>query len=319
MTYPIQSTEDFISKFELTGSEFYDAVRFIDSKVGFSIKRKYPASIRYKPALKSNGEPDNVVTIWLGYTHPDETSREIDQNHVPIRIRVGNMSLYRTYHIDYDFTDDNCPTKISLEESNATPKPIELEYNNEFFYNHQTNQFINGKGNNISGIDILNQVFKDHCNTVHLWKGLKLRLKLSAQSRGYGFLGIVISILKVILKYFFGRTIDEDPTSSSLYYGYKKKDFKKLNEDSLNIFGYKAAKPIILVFCLIVISISLYRYFFQISAGYISYIASNNTSTIAHGIFILWFLDSIIPPVIFRIINLIIKLRLAIASKKLKI
>ena len=149
MTKPFETTEEFSARFDLKlHPEYYDRVIYTDSKVGFSIKRNYPDNIRYKPAVKKDNTPDNVVTIWVGYTHPQETKKEIDLNKVPLRVRVANMSIYRTHHFDYDFEDPECPTQNSVEHSSSTPKPIGLEYNNEFFYNHEDNVFVNESGEN---------------------------------------------------------------------------------------------------------------------------------------------------------------------------
>ena len=173
-------------------------------------------------------------------------------------------------------------------------------------------------GENITGIDILNRAYSDHCATVHLLKGFKLRLKLFAQSKGSGALSLTISFLTFILKTTFGRTLEEEDSFSALFHGYKKGSLKKLNEDSLNVFGYKASKPVIIVFCGTVIIISFLRYKFNISGGYLGHIASNNTLSISHGIFFLWFLDVVVPNLIFFLINGTIKLRTATIYRQFK-
>jgi len=319
MNKPFEKTEEFSSLFDTIESEYYDPIDFKDSKVGFSIKRNYPDNIRYKPAAKKDKKPDNVVTIWVGYTHTQETSKNIDLNKVPLWICVANFSLYRTNHLDYDFNDSNCPTEVSLEQSRLTPKPIELEYNNEFFYNHGSNVFINESGNIITGIDILNRAYSDHCDTVHRLKGLKLRLKLSAQSKVSGLLSLTIYFLRYILKTAFGRTLEvEEDNFSAHFYGYNKSSLKKLNEDSLNVFGYKAAKPVIIVFCSAIIIICLIIHTFNISCGYLARIVSSNVLSISHGILLLWLLDAVMPNLIFFLINTIIKFRTALISRKLK-
>jgi hypothetical protein len=319
MTKPFETTEEFSSLFELKSHPQYrEPIVLDDRKVGFSIKRDYPDNIRYKPAINRNNTPDNIATIWVIYTHPQEANGDMDLKKIPIIVRVCNMSLYRVKHFDYDFSDPDCPTEDSVERSRTTPKPIDLEYNNEFFFNHESNVFINELGNIIRGIDILDRAYSDHCDTIHWIKGFKLRLKLFAREKAGGLLSLIISFLKFILKTFFGRTLEEKDSVSSSLKGYKKESLKKLNEDSLNVFGYKAAKPVIIVFCGIVIIISLLRYLFNISVGYLSYVASNNILSISHGIFLLWILDAIVPNVIFFLINVIIKFRTKIIFMKLK-
>lgn len=320
MTKPFDTTEQFLKAFDLEAyKNYYDPIPLRDSKVGFSIKRKYPEDIRYKPAFKKDGSPDNIVAIWVVYSHPQETKKEININKVPIRVRVANMSLYRTAHFDYDFNDENCPTEDSAEKSASTPKPIELDYSNEFFYDHERDEFINEVGTVIKGIDILNRVFTDHCDTVHWLKSLKLRSKLFAQAKGTGLLSALITFLVFALKKTFGRTLEEKDTFSAIYHGYKKDDFKKLNEDSLNVLGYKAAKSVIIVFCFIVIVTTFWRYKANMSGGYLGHIASNNTLSLIHGLFFIWFLDVVVPYLLFWLINGIIKIRTNIMFMRFKV
>lgn len=314
-----ESTQEFQDKFgpERTG-EFYDPVHLQDRKVAFSIKRKYPEDIRYKPAIYKNGEPDNIAAIWVIYAHPEESKKEIKLNKVPVRVRVANMSVYRTAHFDYDYDDPEAPTKDSLEESAATPKPIDLEYNDEYFYDHDRSVFIDSAGATLSGIEILNKVFSDHCSTVHWLKGLRLRTKLIAQSKSTGLVSALIIVLEIILKKAFGRTLEESDSISAFYRGYKSDSLKKLNEDSLNVFGYKAAKSVIIIFCIVVILGAYFRYHCSTTGGYLGFVGDSNFLSVVHGLFLLWLLDVIVPFLLFWAINGLIKVRTKIMFMQFK-
>jgi hypothetical protein len=304
------TSQQFIDAFgDYQAEGFYDPVILNDTSVGFSIKRDYPIDIRYKPAIGQNTKtPDNIAVIWAVYTSPELTGAIVDLSKAPIRLRIALMSKYRTKHWDYNFDDQqgDCPTKESLEASLATPQPIELFYENEYFYNHHKNSFIDNDGNLLSGSEVLNQVFQGHCDTVHLLKGLSLRLKLAWQSKFPGLLTLIIDLLTVILKQIFGRTIESSAVMAGIYLPYKRESFKKLDEDSIDILGYKASKHVVVIFCIVVIATSAYRYYNSIDYDYISSLEGKELLTLTHGILLLWLIDTIIPWVIFYTINLVL-------------
>lgn len=309
------STHQFQEIFNLQHhKEYFDPILLTDRKVGFSVKRKYPENIRFKPALKKNGEPDDVALMWVKYTHPEETEQEIDPLRVPIVIRISKFSKYRAKNFDYNYEDEESPTKESVNRSESTPKPISLNFDNEFFYNHDEAKFFDEKGKELQAEDVLNRVFESHCNTIHHWKGLKIQAKLFSQAKGLGAISILISIITFLLKFLFGRTLDEKDMITEYYHGYESSQFKKLDQDSINIFSYKASKSVIIFFCFFVILLTIVAYFSDYSNGYIPFVTKNNTLTLIHTFFSLWLLDMLIPKLLFKIINLCIKIRTHVSS-----
>lgn len=310
---PFETTAEFQKHFDLeSNKEYFDPIPLTDRKVAFSIKRHYPSNIRYKPAYTKAGKPDNVAAIWVVYTHPSESEKPLNLGRVPVQIHVEKMSLYRSKHLDYDFDDDESPTQDSLEVSASTPKPIGLDYSNEFFFDHHRNTFIDENGNSLKGIDLLDRVFTEHCNTVHWLWGLRLRVKRSTKSKLVELISALITLLKFIMKQAFGRTLEERDSISASTRGYKREALKKLGEDSLKVVGYKAAKRVIILFCGVVIVVSLWRYFYGCNGGYLGYVASSNFLSVIHGLFLLWFLDVVIPNLLFLSVNGLIKLRMIV-------
>lgn len=305
------STNELLNAFgNLEPHGFYDPVTLTDTPVGFSIKKKYPDNIRYKPAVgQRTKEPDNIAAIWVIYTPPKINSPEISK--VPIRLRISTMSQYRTKHWDYNFDDveGDSPTKESLEASLATPQPVGLSYESEYFYDHQHHCFTDIKNNTLEGFEVLNQIFESHYKTVHLFWGLKLRLKLAWQSKFTGLLTLIIEFLKSILKFSFGRTIETNEMMAGIYEPYKKESLKKLDEDSLDLLGYKASKHVVILFCLLVIIFSIYRYNFESKTGYLSWLAEKEFLSTAHGLLVLWGIDVVIPLLLFFIINTLIVIK----------
>lgn len=310
-----ENTEEFYkTSFGDNLERFSEFTPLSDVKVGFSVKSEYPSGIRFKPAKTRDGRADSLAVIWVVYADEEDSSTK-----VPVSFRIERFNLYRARNFDYDFTDENCPTKESLEASNASPSPVGLEYRQDYFFDHESNSFVDSKGNKKTGQEILDKVFDDHCNTVHLLKGVKLRFQLLMQSKVTGVLGLVVTLLEYFLKKVFGRTFEESDSLSAFYKGYDYSNFKKLNEDSLNVFGYKAAKSVIVLFCLIVVSVSLYRYFNGISGGYLAYISKSNLLSVVHALLLLWLLDTLVPFLMFKFVNLILWARRKVAFAKFKV
>lgn len=314
------NTREFLAQFgDLSTKGFFDPIHLNDTKVGFSIKRNYPTDIRYKPAIgQKSKKQDNVAALWVVYTHPEESRKEIDESAVPIRIRVANMSLYRTKHWDYNYDDTEGPSKDSVEASLATPKPIELEYPGEYFFDHVRNAFVDRKGKTVSGLNILDRVFRDHCNTVHLLWGLRLRIKLFAQDKFAGLLGALTTLLVWILKNLFGRSIEDDDTMAGLFRPYKSEALKKYDIDSLDVLGYKASKQVVVLFCALVIGLSISRHENGVTSGYWASVGDNEFLSLIHGLFSIWVLDVVIPWLLFWLINGTIWLRTTVLFMKLR-
>jgi len=319
-TMYFQNTQEFLSLF--SGYEeqgYFDPIPLQDRKVAFSIKRPYPENIRYKPPKKENGDPDNVVAMWVIYAHPEESKEEITPRHVPIRARSVNFSRYLHNRFDYDFNDhENCPTQSSIETSKATPRPIDLEYIDEFFYDHELRQFVDETGNVLTPLNFLNRLYQEHCDTVHWLKGIKLRFKLISRSKAIGIVSLIITLLINMLKSVFGRTLEVNDTLSAYYRGYRAEEFKKLTTDSLNIFGYKASKSVIVLFCIIIILVCIGKYTYGLNKYYFELIVNSEILSIIHAIFLLWILDSIVPQILFHILNLFIRFRKYIMLAKIK-
>jgi hypothetical protein len=288
---------------------FFDPVVLNDTRAGFSIKRDYPSDIRYKPAIgQKTKQPDNVAAIWVVYQHPGDSEQK---TRIPLRLRVSSMSRYRTKHWDYDYNDveGDCPSKDSVEASAATPVPIELEYPGEFFFDHAHNCFYDKDGNQISGREILDRVFQDHCRTIHLFWGLRLRAKLYAQNKLAGVLSLFSAILVWVLKNLFGHSLEDSDIMAGAFRTYKLESLKKYDADSLDVLGYKASKQVVILFCFLAILLSYYRYKTGVTDDYFASVGGSEFLSLVHGIFSIWVLDALIPLALFGLINCFIWLR----------
>jgi hypothetical protein len=304
----------FIQLFSITDKSAYSKPEILSNrKVGFSVQRSYPEKIRFKSPKTKDNKDDVVALIHVVYTHPSESRETLDPKKVPLIIRIGPYSRYLANHFDYDFEDSECPTEESVSQSKSTPRPIALDFLNEFFFNHERNLFLDDKNNLLPGVEVLDKVFEEHCNTIHWRKGLRLRSRTKTKSLLIAIISWVINLLPVILKKLFGRTIEEDDKSlRSVLEGYKISDLKKLTTDSLNIFGYKASRSVIITFCFFVCLVYLLQYILHLWPRYVEAVFSNNFLAITHAILVLWVLDVIIPRLLFHLMNALIKIRMKV-------
>ncbi|MGR3176700.1 MAG: hypothetical protein ACUZ8E_01430 [Candidatus Anammoxibacter sp.] len=297
---------------------FENITNLTDVKCGISLQKRYPNDIRYKPPKKKNKDPDTYALIKIIHRHPDDKFLPAEKNsRMPIYVSITCFSRYIVDHFDYDFEDGNCPTRISIEESKTSPKPINLNYPDDFYYDHSLKSFIDNKNNKISGTDIINKVFKEHCNTVHITKGFVLRSKLNIRSISISLCNLTVNLLIKSLQGIFGWTLDSDPIMAN-YYGYERKDLKRLKTEYIEIFGYKTGSKIIIIFCVISIMFYLMYWYYNLNIPYIRTIFSNNLLTLTHSIFTLWVLDFALPRLIFNAINMLIKLKIQLITSKIK-
>jgi hypothetical protein len=303
----INNGQELLDKFDLgSDREFYDPVILSDADAGFSIRRNYPEEIRYKPARGSDKNPDNVAVIWVVF---DKKRIEADDpNLVPIRCRIATMSIYRAQHWDYDFDDPKCPSKDSVEMSNASPQPFSLDFPSEYFYNAEKNIFLTKIGVKVSGIEILNSIFKEHVDSVHLFRGFKYKIQSLKNTAENSFFEVFIKLIKITLKFLFGRTIDEDWKVNSAFRGYPMSAFKKLQLSSIEILGYRTSKNVIVIFCLLVVFFSFL--FLPLEDGsYPGSVLDSEILTTIHALLGLIILDEAVPLILFGLMNLLIFFR----------
>ncbi len=305
------SAEELITVFNIGSNTPYERIITLNNrKVGFSVQRKYPLDIRYKPPKLKNGEADTVAIIHVVYEHPEEDNKQKESaSRIPITITIGPYARYPTTHFGYDYSDNACPTKESIEKSKLTPKPIMLDYTNEFFYDHNNNQFYDDTGQLVSGLAILDKVYKEHCDTVHLLKGLKFGLKIRSLSLGISTLDILERFLTKTLVCVFGRTLDNSKSSAAYWSGYKKENLKRLSTETLTIFGYSTARRVIILFCLLAVLVFTFCFFAGVKYKYLKTVIENPFLFLVFSIITIWLLDVVIPVLLFHIIDVIIKIR----------
>ena len=305
-----QTNQDFLNAFNLVGSQsYYDPILLTDTKFGFSVKRKYPTNIAFKPTLKRNGEPDSVAVLWVVLRENEEPK----DGRILLTVRIGTFSLWSANHFDYSDDDPESPTKESAEASRKTPKPAELEYRENFYYDDQKNKFLDKKGAEITGEQILDFAFKEHCDTVDPLRGAELKAKQFVRTVvDWIFVGIiapVIWVLDKIFQYDLGRGesyLNKLPLSLTVY---KFTDLRKRPSEKLSLLGWSTHKETIVIFCFIVFVLSIGSYWEWWELKYFKHIAKDNFLVIAHTVCALSFIEILPSLILYPLLNQIIKLR----------
>lgn len=285
-------------------SGYENPIPLNDTAVGFSIQKSYPSEIRFKPAKGLQGD-DDVAVIWVVY---EPHKRAADADLIPLRLRIATMSKYRAAHWDYNFADENCPTEDSVHLSKSTPRPLELNLANEYYYSEKLERLVNSKGSAVEGREILEQLFNAHCDSVHPIKGIRWQgaHKLSQLIRW--FFDQPVNILLWLVTVIFGRTLDERRDRSIFLDGYLWTDFKKVSVDSIEIAGYRASRRVVVIFLLIVVIGCV----FLLPADEKTYVGSLVRSEfllVIHSLALLLVLDELLPSLLFLLLNKSIMLR----------
>ncbi|OGX07029.1 MAG: hypothetical protein A2Z88_08910 [Omnitrophica WOR_2 bacterium GWA2_47_8] len=293
--------------------KYFEYTELKDRHLGFSVKRNYPSNIRFVPPITKNGDFDILALIFVVC----ETPIDLKSQKIPLFLSISPYSRYLSTHLDYNFSDESCPTEDSVRKSKPTPKPIALEFS-EYTYDLTSNSLQDSKNKTLTGEEILDSFFKEHCNTVHLFKGLALRWEMGSRNKAVKLCDFSIEILKWILKNLFGRTFESRDAFAGSLTTYLREDMKLLQLESIDIFGYKASKNIIMTFSIIILFSYILAHKFSIKSQLASDIMDNNLVTICFTFFSIWFLDRLIPYILFKIINLLIRLKVKFVFAKLK-
>lgn len=288
-----------------------------DAKIGFSVRREYPQSLRYIPPKTREGTSDVAAIIYVVYEKPSNSEKEKPKK-VKIFLSITPFSKYLSHHWDYDYNDAECPTEDSVQKSKTTPKPIALESFDEYVYDHVTNTLQDSKNQKLTGEQILDNLFNEHCNTIHLFKGLALRWKMGSRDRVVKLCDFLVQIGKWILKTFFGRTFEPKDAFSGSIKIYLKEDMKLLKMEAIDVYGYKASKNVIITFASLILIGYITAYKFSIKSELLHNMMSNNLVMICFALFSLWLLDHAIPFISLKIINGLIRLKIKLAFIKFK-
>jgi hypothetical protein len=310
----LQNSQELLCLFgDIESSGYLDCIPLNDRKVGFSVQKKYPSNIQFKPVKTRDGEDDDIAVIWVVY---DEFKQASTSHLIPLRLRIAKMSKYRAKNWEYNFDDEDCPSKESVLQSNECLQPIELNSVDEYFYDTNNNLIVDSNKIEVSGVTILNKLFEYHCRSVHPVKGLGIRGKVKIQKGIFSLFEKLIKIIVYILK-IFDRRLVEHIERSVYFEGYSNIDLKRIELDSIEVGGYRASKNVIVIFSLIIAGVAFWLLPLKENT-YLGALIHSEFLMVIHSLLLLIILDEIIPRILLWGINLIIKARKLYFQKLMK-
>jgi hypothetical protein len=296
---------------------FFDPIYLRDYEIGFSVKVNYPKQIKYFPLRTKNGGIDEVCLIHLIFKKDGKFSYFGN----PLIVKCHKISKYlsKEGHLDFNFDDEDCPTRESIDASRKTAKfaPKDFVSYDLAFIDSNSNQLVDLKGREIKGMELLEKIFDYHIKISKTIAGIPFRSKIRFRNILVGLLEMNGKLVRFCLRMIFGRTLkSENPTMANLVEGYKKQDMVLSKVDSLSIFGYEASKRVILTFCFLMII--FYSLFFTVNFKplFIVQILKNSLLSLVFTIFVLEILNTLIPNILLSLLNFIIKLKFQIRFGK---
>ncbi len=309
----LNSSDEFRELFgNIKADGYIDPISLNDTKIGFSIQRKYPPNIGFIPTKTKNGEDDDIAVIWVVYESLAEENQRIK---IPIRLRIAKMSKYRAKNWDYDFSKEESPTKESIAISKRSIQPLEFTCIDEYFYDANKHELVDNKDRAVSGSKILNELFEYHCKSSHPIKGLIFRGKDKLDLFRVKVYDFFINLIKSTLRNLFGRTLDDQFNRYS-YDGYLPTDLKKTADSVLEVAGYKASKKVIIVFIVLAIAFC-FTSFPPEDNSYTKAVLESEFLTVIHALLALYILDEWIPVGLFKLLNKLISWRKSYLNKLL--
>jgi hypothetical protein len=316
MTEILRSADDLKRVFGLADhSEFIDFTPFVKD-IGFSVQRPYPRQFRYAPPVKKDGTPDTYAL--LAFRYEPERRSETTPHLVPFTAKISAFSRYVSHHWDYDFSDPECPTEASVIASKKTPRPVDLAAYDQYFYDHDKGCFIDASGKTLRGADILDGLYADHLATVEKFRGLVFRWKLSSRNKASLFCEMGRDFSKWLLRYVCGRTLEPDKMMRGIWDDYRPEDMKLLKTESIDVFGYKASKNVIVTFCTLLLLGYSIIHWASLSSTWLTGVANNSLLAFAFSILLISFLDHTLPTIFLWTINRLGRLRWFLLSKNVK-
>jgi len=149
-----------------------------DQYVGFSVLRSYKLGLGFIPAFTKSKEEDTKALIKIGIRISKESIEEIQ-----LLLSVSKYSKYRSSHFGINFKDKNSPTSESLNKSENSKQPIDLEDRNTFIMRTDPILFFKKETNEKTDLnEIIDLMYNLHLQTISSPKGKMLKAKISLQN-----------------------------------------------------------------------------------------------------------------------------------------
>jgi hypothetical protein len=277
----------------LTLPEYEGLVPFQDPKCpGFSVRRNYPPDTELSKVLTRQGNPDLCCLIKWGIPRA-QVSGGVRGMH--FSASVFSRWNYNRFPDDYDFSNPDCPTPESVHSFKRGPKPKDLTFDDEFFYDTADGQFYGQDGRPVTGKQILDYLYDYHCRTLRR----SFRIKSAALDICTWSIRWVLRRLQDIAAWLLEHGYDIKLTERDHWYFFRTygfSDFKRISPDSnSHFFGFQSSKRSLFSNMLLLAVICLLAYRYLPRGGFFEAVYRNAPMTTAALVFMFLLLDQVIP------------------------
>ena len=226
---PITTSDDLINAFEIREMREYENIVPFTNSIGFSVQQRYPENSAFKPAASKNGHPNHVCLIRLGL-HQKRPGQML----VPLSADVGVFNRWLANHLDYRFDDPACPTAESLARSKSSPRPADLIFWHDYFYDVAADLFQDSQGSPVRGQAILAQVFQAHLETLSRGSRARAKVRRSLKSFVVSLFTTLHNAAVKLLWIMHGIRLNTRSPGRSLF-EHSWEDFEHVSEKEVNI------------------------------------------------------------------------------------
>lgn len=313
--------EELLAQFELEAIEGYirHAV-VINVAFAFSCYLAYPTTLRYKPPLRPDGTPDTVARVDVIY-QSENNIQNGRRDRVPVLVRVESYSFWESRFANEREPNPPEPTAESLRHSQKTPRPVSLIFSNCFTYDHNRQCFTDHRNQPLSGNDVINWAFRQHCRTTHAIWGLPIRWQMQLSEWLYRCLEQSIRVLEWIMRCLLGRTFDAadrawmamKPIPYSAYH------IVPGNELTAQWAGYRTTVNVMVSLCVLIVLGGLAAYALRHDIPALAVFAKQPIYSSAVLLLVLFTLDRLLPRGVAGAINAAIRMKLRIFEFRQKL
>lgn len=308
MTKQIESEQNkrLRSKFNFEKHGFYSVTHYIDAQVGFGCKKKL-------------NPQDTKNVSGIGFYIPNKTYDEMDSTRKAFYIRT-------TY-------GEKLPDGIRMRTEQNFHEPLDLEFRDEFFYDKVTEKLYK-RSKEITGDEILLEIYGKHVKTTRPIWGLCLRIKLRFWRiwfpRPLKFLSNVSHYLLFFIsgdKYTYEFLFQEENLngqiiSSRMAERIDRKETKKESEKEskqIDFFGNKVPQWPIVFYSLLHLSFWFLIRYSDIKTDQIEDFFSNNFLLVLYVIVSFWFIETVLPFLLKRLVKYLSTWSFQVTNKTIKV
>ena len=294
------------SKFNFEKHGFYSVTHYIDVQIGFGCKKKL-----------NSQDTKNVSGIGV---------------YIPNKTYNDTSSTRKAFYISATYGEE-LPEGIRMRSEQDFYEPLDLEFRDEFFYDTSTEKLYKGN-KEITGDEVLLEVYGKHIKTTKPIRGLYLRTKLrfwriwfpwplKFLSNVSHYLLFFISGDKYTYEFLFQEeNLNGQIISSRMAERVDRKETKKESEKEskqIDFFGNKVPQWPIVFYSMLHLSFWFLIKYFSIKTDQIENFFNNNFLLVLYVIVSFWFIETVLPFLLKKFVKYLSTWSFQVANKTIKV